>query len=90
MSLSEAGDTGGEIRWLAYGPLPMMAAARGGASDIDYWRFQWRRIDRLTAIQVGGSLAEYELLESLPKFVLNSKRFFLRKFPKIFPFLIKV
>ena len=65
----------------------MMTAARGGAWDVCCQRFQRRWIDRLTAIQVGGSPAGDELPESSLELVVGGERFFfLRKFPKNLPF----
>ena len=53
-----------------------MAAAGGGAWDIGCQKFQRQWIDRLTAIQVGGSPAGDESLESSPKLVASNERFF--------------
>ena len=50
----------------------MMTAARGTSVA---WRFQHRWIDRLTAIQVGGSLAGDESSESSSELVVGDERF---------------
>ena len=53
----------------------MMEATRRGAWDVDCRKFQRQWIDRLTAIQVGGSPTRDESLESSPKLVANGERF---------------
>ena len=73
------------------GQGPMMAATRGGTWDVGCWRFQHRWIDRLTAIQVGGSPTGDESSESSSELVADSERFFPSKISqKICPSLIKV
>ena len=90
MMLSAAGDIGGEIRCLDFGPRTITSwrvkdkvgdGSRGW--DVDCRRFQCQWIDWLVGIQVGGSSTE----DGLPAV----RGFFsFENFPKFFPFLIKV
>ena len=91
MKLSVVSDTGGEIRWSDYGPRALKhqrVRYRVGdgsrAWDISCRRFQCRWIDRLTTIQVGGSLAG----DDSPELVVDSEAFSFENFPKISPFFL--